>query len=83
MVGVSIGLLDKSYSLSGRFSPIGKLFVIMTFYMGKNRAMPKLSDPVIHFHFRDLEQILMKYEMTGDNVYNVIFEHEGAVDKKA
>jgi Trk-type K+ transport system membrane component len=61
LVGVSVGVFDKAYSLSGNFSHLGKLMVILTFYMGKNRAMPKLSDPVIHFKFPQLEKTLVKY----------------------
>lgn len=57
-----MGLFDKPYSLSGGFSTVGKLMVILTFYMGKNRAMPKLSDPVIHFQFPYLESVLNKYD---------------------
>lgn len=54
-----MGIPDKPYSLSGAFQPFSKLLVVLTFIMGKNRAMPKLSDHVIHFYFPDLENALL------------------------
>lgn len=63
MVGVSVGVPGKAYALSGAFSTAGKLLVILTFYMGKNRAMPKLSDPVIHFYFPELDSIIQKNKL--------------------
>jgi Trk-type K+ transport system membrane component len=54
-----MGIPGKPYSLSGVFTPFGKLLMVLTFFMGKNRAMPKLSDHVIHFYFPDLEDALV------------------------
>jgi Trk-type K+ transport system membrane component len=55
---VSLGVPGKAYSLSGAFTPIGKLLMVVVFLMGKNRSMPKLSDRVIHFYFPDLDLAL-------------------------
>ncbi len=55
---MSLGVPGKAYSLSGAFTPIGKLLMVVVFLMGKNRSMPKLSDRVIHFYFPDLDLAL-------------------------
>lgn len=58
MVGASMGVPGKPFSLVGRFTSGGKLLVLLTFLMGKNRAMPKMSDTVIDFHFEKLRMAL-------------------------
>jgi Trk-type K+ transport system membrane component len=61
MVGTSLGVPNRPYSLVGKFTSFGKLLVMLTFWMGKNRAMPKLTDPVIDFHFSRLKVAIKHY----------------------
>lgn len=55
---MSVGVTGKSYSLSGAFTTMGKLTVIVMFLLGKNRALPEISDPVVSFSFPELEAAL-------------------------
>jgi hypothetical protein len=55
---VSVGVTGKAYSLSGAFTTMGKLTVIVMFLLGKNRALPEISDPVVSFSFPQLEAAL-------------------------
>ena len=57
-MGVSVGVPGKAYSLSGSFTKLGKVTVIVMFLLGKNRALPELSDPVVSFQYPELEQAL-------------------------
>lgn len=61
LVGVSLGIPGKPYSLSGGYTKWGKILTILCFYMGKNRAMPKPEDDVIDFDFKMLHLALKVY----------------------
>lgn len=64
LVGVSLGIPGKPVSLSGGYTVWGKMLVILCFYMGKNRAMPKPEDDVIDFDFKMLQIALRFYRTT-------------------
>ena len=51
-VGLSLGLPGRPYSLSGAFSPVGKLVIILVMLLGKSRGLPSRDDDVIDFEFR-------------------------------
>ena len=53
-----MGVPGQAYSLSGAFTSMGKITVIVIFLMGKNRALPELNDPVISFKYPELESAL-------------------------
>eukprot|EP01038_Epipyxis_sp_PR26KG_P006615 gene6615-9082_t len=50
-VGLSMGLPGKSYSLSGAFSPVGKLVMMFLMLLGKHRGLPSSHDMVRDFKF--------------------------------
>jgi len=54
-VGLSLGVPNKPYSLSGEFSKMGYLVIIFVMYMGKHRGMPAVDALTIDFYhgFRD------------------------------
>jgi Trk-type K+ transport system membrane component len=54
-VGLSLGTPGQSYSLSGSFTPLGKMVVILSMILGKHRGVPKHSDSeCIDFSFDKL-----------------------------
>lgn len=55
-VGLSMGALNESYSLSGMFSPVGKLVITFVCLLGKHRGLPRETDESIDFLW---EQILL------------------------
>jgi Trk-type K+ transport system membrane component len=65
LVGVSVGTPGSPISLCGSFTKWGKMLIILCFYMGKNRAMPKPYDDVIDVDFIKLRKAI-KYCRTKD-----------------
>eukprot|EP01038_Epipyxis_sp_PR26KG_P006614 gene6614-9081_t len=52
-IGLSMGLPGKSYSLSGAFSPVGKLVIMFLMLLGKHRRLPSKDDIVRDFSFEE------------------------------
>ena len=52
-VGLSMGVPNKPYSLSGEFSKMGYLIIIFVMYLGKHRGMPALDASAIDFFRAD------------------------------
>ena len=61
LVGLSVGAAGKATSLSGSFSPAGKVCVMLASFMGKHRGLPQASDPIIDFNFYYLKNVLQAH----------------------
>jgi Trk-type K+ transport system membrane component len=53
-VGLSLGAPGQPYSLSGSFTPLGKMVVVLVMLLGKHRGVPKHSDECVDFSFLKL-----------------------------
>eukprot|EP00960_Hanusia_phi_P003928 115401-Hanusia_phi.AAC.2 len=57
-VGLSLGLPDRTCSLSGGFSILGKLIIICAMLLGKHRGLPAHTDLVLNFRLKRLKRQL-------------------------
>jgi hypothetical protein len=55
--GMSMGAPGYAFSMSGVFTPLGKLAIIATMMLGKCRGLPKRNDIVIDFRFKHLRRL--------------------------
>lgn len=53
-VGISMGVPNEAYSLSGRLTPLSKFVIMFVMVLGKSRGLPDKTDAVIDFEFERL-----------------------------